>query len=312
MPSSSLQLADNAYGTLASGLAVGDTTLTFTSGHGARFPAVAAGQVLNCCILNSNNTLEEIQITAHTAGADSATIVRAAGGTTAKVWNAGDRIEARLSSEVLNRMRQEMLVGVAITTTDTGQSYLGTHSPVLKGLVTGALYPVQVAVSNTGSAPTVDFDGLGAVVVKNPGGNSLSPGQLAPYSQFAYDGTNLLLFNPPTATLMVAATDETTVITTGSAKVTFRMPYQLSLTKVRGSLVSPSTATGFTVDVTHAGTSIFSTKLTFDANESTTESAATPAVLAVATLNDDAIMTVNIDGAGANAKGLKVTLLGRQ
>lgn len=94
-------LADNAYGTLAVGLAAGDTALSFTAGHGARFPAVTAPDVLYCCILNTSNILEEVQITAHTANADSCTIVRAQGGTTAKVWNVGDRIEARVSKTVL-------------------------------------------------------------------------------------------------------------------------------------------------------------------------------------------------------------------
>ena len=94
-------LADNSYGTLASGLAVGDTALSFTSGHGARFPTVSAGDLLYCCILNSANTLEEVIITAHASGSDSATISRAAGATTAKIWNVGDRIEARISKTCL-------------------------------------------------------------------------------------------------------------------------------------------------------------------------------------------------------------------
>lgn len=94
-------LADNAYGTLAVGLATGDTALTFTSGHGARFPTVTAPDVLYCCILNTSNILEEVIITAHASGADTATITRAAGSTVAKVWNIGDRIEARLSKTAL-------------------------------------------------------------------------------------------------------------------------------------------------------------------------------------------------------------------
>lgn len=95
-------LADNAYGTISSALSAVDTTLPFTSGHGARFPVVASPNVMYCVILNSGNVLEEIKITAHTSGSDSATIVRGVGGTTAKTWSAGDRIEARVSSAVLD------------------------------------------------------------------------------------------------------------------------------------------------------------------------------------------------------------------
>jgi len=94
-------IADNTYGTIASGLSVGDTALVFTAGHGARFPVVASPNVMYCVLLNAGNVLEEIKITAHAAGSDSATIVREQGGTSAKVWSAGDRIEARVSSAVL-------------------------------------------------------------------------------------------------------------------------------------------------------------------------------------------------------------------
>lgn len=115
-------LADNAYGTIASGLAVGDTTLSFTTGHGARFPVVASPNVMYCCLINSTNILEEIKITAHASGSDSATIVRAMGGTSAKAWSAGDRIEARLSSTVLARITGRVEVNVV---TDFGATGLG-------------------------------------------------------------------------------------------------------------------------------------------------------------------------------------------
>jgi hypothetical protein len=97
---------DNCFGTLGAGLTASDTTLTFTSGHGARFPAVPSGSALYCCILNSSNVLEEIIVTLHVAGAESATITRAAGSTTAKAWSAGDRIEARISASQLNQFFQ--------------------------------------------------------------------------------------------------------------------------------------------------------------------------------------------------------------
>jgi microcystin-dependent protein len=117
--SNGICFADNAFGTLASGLLVTDTSLTFTTGHGARFPAIATGQALYCVLLNSTNVLEEIKITAHVDGADTATIVRAAGGTTAKAWSVGDRIESRLSSEML-------LAAIVTPPTGTGRLTLQT------------------------------------------------------------------------------------------------------------------------------------------------------------------------------------------
>jgi hypothetical protein len=90
---------DNTYGTISGSLTAAATSITLTAGHGARFPAVAANQILYATLLNSANVLEQIHITAHTLNSDTLTVTRAANGTTAKAWAAGDRIECRLTSE---------------------------------------------------------------------------------------------------------------------------------------------------------------------------------------------------------------------
>lgn len=113
----------------------------------------------------------------------------------------------------------------------------------------------------------------------------------------------------------VAASDETTNLTTGTAKTTFRMPYAFTVTDIRGSLSTVATgATLLTVDVNEGGTTIISTKLTFDASESTTTTAATPRVISDSALADDAQMTIDIDAIGNTTpgKGLKVCLVGYQ
>ena len=115
-----------------------------------------------------------------------------------------------------------------------------------------------------------------------------------------------------TESLIIAVGDETTAITAGTAKVTFRMPYAFTLTAVRASLTTASTSGNPAVDVNENGTSIFSTTLTIDANEKTSTTAATAAVLSDTALADDAEITVDIDTAGTGAKGLKIYLIGRQ
>jgi hypothetical protein len=112
--------------------------------------------------------------------------------------------------------------------------------------------------------------------------------------------------------LVVAASDESTALTTGAAKITFRMPRAVTLTSVRASL---TTAQGsgsiFTVDINESGTSILSTKLTIDNTEKTSFTAATPPVISDAALADDAEITIDIDQIGdGTAKGLKVMLIG--
>jgi hypothetical protein len=111
----------------------------------------------------------------------------------------------------------------------------------------------------------------------------------------------------------IACSDETTALTTGTAKVTFRMPCAMTLTDVRASVTTAATGgTLLTVDVNESGTTILSTKLTFDASEKTTTTAATPRVISDSSLADDAEITIDIDAVGSTiaGAGLKVYLIG--
>lgn len=112
--------------------------------------------------------------------------------------------------------------------------------------------------------------------------------------------------------LAVAASDESTALTTGTAKVTFRMPARVWLTEVRASLVTAQASGSiFTVDINEGGTTILSTKLTVDNTEKTSTTAATPAVISDAAIADDAEITIDIDQVGdGTAAGLKVTFIG--
>ena len=112
--------------------------------------------------------------------------------------------------------------------------------------------------------------------------------------------------------LVVAASDESTALTTGTAKITFRMPRAVTLSAVRASLTTAQASGSIlTVDVNEAGVSILSTKLTIDNTEKTSTTAATPPVISDASLADDAEMTIDIDQIGnGTAAGLKVYLIG--
>ena len=112
--------------------------------------------------------------------------------------------------------------------------------------------------------------------------------------------------------LVCAASDETTALTTGTSKITFRMPYAFTLTAVRASLTTAQTSGSiFTVDINDSGTTILSTKLTIDNTEKTSTTAATAAVISDVNLADDAEITIDIDQVGdGTAMGLKITLIG--
>lgn len=110
--------------------------------------------------------------------------------------------------------------------------------------------------------------------------------------------------------IVLAASDETTALTTGTGKVTFRMPRAMTLTSVKASLTTASSSGVVTVDINEGGSSILSTKLTIDASETTSTTAAMAAVISDSALAADAEITVDIDTAGTNAAGLKVYMIG--
>ncbi len=110
--------------------------------------------------------------------------------------------------------------------------------------------------------------------------------------------------------MTIALSDESTAITTGTAKVTIRAPFAMTLTQIpRASLSTASSSGNPTVDINEGGTSILgANKLSIDANEKTSTTAATATTLADTSIADDAELTFDIDVAGTGAKGLKVTL----
>ena len=112
--------------------------------------------------------------------------------------------------------------------------------------------------------------------------------------------------------IIIACSDETTALTAGSAKVTFRMPYAFTLSAVRASLTTAQASGSIlTVDINEGGASILSTKLTIDNAEKSSTTAAAGAVISDAALADDAEITIDIDQIGdGTAKGLKVYLIG--
>ena len=168
---------------------------------------------------------------------------------------------------------------------------------------------VVAAMENTlsldGTSPNAmaaDFD-LGGYDVLNGGAAS--------FSSLTVGGAPVGGSGPEC--IAIAASDETTALTEGTGKVTFRAPYALDLTSVRVSLTTAQTSGDiFTVDINVNGTTILSTKLTIDNGEKTSYTAATAAVLSTTSLAIDDEITVDIDqvGASADAAGLKVYLIG--
>jgi len=89
------------------------------------------------------------------------------------------------------------------------------------------------------------------------------------------------------------------------------MPDDFVATEVWASLTTASSSGLVTVDVEKNGASIFTTDLiTIDATEKTSQTAATAPNLTTTSFDKDDEITINIDGAGTGAKGLKVYFVG--
>lgn len=112
--------------------------------------------------------------------------------------------------------------------------------------------------------------------------------------------------------IQLAASDTSTAITAGTAKVTFRMPFAATLTAVRASCSTAPTGSTIIIDINEGGTSVLSTKLSIDASEFTSTTAASAAVISDAALADDSEITIDFDQVGSTiaGKGVVVTLVG--
>jgi hypothetical protein len=84
----------------------------------------------------------------------------------------------------------------------------------------------------------------------------------------------------------------------------------MTLVGIRASVNTAPVGSTIIVDVNESGTSILSTKLTIDASEKTSVTAAVPPVFSDTAIANDAEITVDIDQVGSSTagKGLKITL----
>jgi hypothetical protein len=119
----------------------------------------------------------------------------------------------------------------------------------------------------------------------------------------------------PVQCFLVAVGDETTDTAVADDIVTFQFPFAFTLTEVRATVNTAPVGAAMTVDIElNSTTSIFSTLLTIDAGEKTSTSAATPAVINDSTMDDGAVVNINVDVVGSSTagNGLKIAFIGYQ
>ena len=181
----------------------------------------------------------------------------------------------------------------------TQNTDIGTNTTKLAGIEAGADVTDSTNVSSSGAFMASGVSAFGATLVDD------ADAATALATLGALDKTLI-----PTE-IMTAASDEVTAIVTATGVMQFRMPYAMTGTSVRVSLGSACATGTFTVDVNVGGVTVLSTKVTVDATEKTSTTAAIPAVLSVTAWADDAIVTIDVDNQGdGTATGLKITMIG--
>jgi len=202
------------------------------------------------------------------------------------------------------------------------QTQLGSKAPLAGPTFTGTLAAPTINASTALQIGGVAITATAAELNYVDGVTSNIQTQLGDKQYELVSGTNIKSLNGSSIlgsgnlaleeVIGVALSDETTAITTGTAKATIRMPYACKLTS-RLPRISVNTASSSglpTVDINKSGATILTNKLTIDANEKTSTTATTACSLVntPTTFTDDEEVTFDIDVAGTGAKGLKVYL----
>lgn len=114
-------------------------------------------------------------------------------------------------------------------------------------------------------------------------------------------------------TIGIACSDETTAITTGTGKATFRVPFAFTLTEVRATVTTAPTGSTIIIDINENGTTVMTTtKLSIDATEKTSTTAASAAAITDSAIADDSEITIDFDQVGSTVSGagVKIWLIG--
>lgn len=123
-------------------------------------------------------------------------------------------------------------------------------------------------------------------------------------------------------TIIASCSDETTALTTGGPKTTFRCPYPLDMTNgfVRASLTTAPAGSALIVDIHMNGSTMFSTPIYIDAGSRTSVGSTPQSVISIPLVGglpiipDDAEFLVHIIQVGSSfgGAGLKVAVTGEK
>lgn len=216
------KFTNNAFGTLASSITNVATSISLSSGHGARFPSLSAGEFFYATLVDASNNLEIIQVTARST--DTLTVARGQDGTTARAYSAGDRLELRATAAVLTNMVQldgAQTISGAKTFTGLNTHTTPTLAATASGTTAGRLgYSAGVVSYGDGTSQrsVVNTDGTQTLTNKTIGSGSTWSGNTIGVSSGGTGSTtlaanNVLLGNGTSALQSVAPGTSGNVLT---------------------------------------------------------------------------------------------------
>lgn len=151
-----VKFTNNASATLASSITNSATSISLTSGEGALFPSLGAGEYFFATLIDSSNNLEIVKVTARTA--DALTVVRAQDNTAARAYTAGDKFELRPVAAVFSEFVQV-----------TGDQTIAG----IKTFTGGVIYSNSLILNNEVNIEAKDTGGTARSLIRLNNGNNV-------------------------------------------------------------------------------------------------------------------------------------------
>jgi hypothetical protein len=254
--------------------------------------AVTTGKILNAAVTTAKLAADAVDSTKVIAGGLAGSDLADNAITSGKILN-GAVTTAKIADSAVDSAK---IAALAVQTSDIADNAI-TTAKVLNGAITKAKHAV-----NSVGALELDTTAVTAGSYVNPRITVDADGRLTAAVS-------------DTMAMIIACSDETTNLTTGNGKVTFRAPFAFTILGLRANVNTAPTGSTIIVDINEGGSTIMTTnKLSIDASEKTSVTAATAAGITDTAIADDAEITIDIDQIGSTAagKGLKITILYRK
>ena len=208
-------------------------------------------------------------------------------------------------------------VSLPVTSGGTGATTAANARTSLSAAVSGANSDItslsglttQLTVAHGGTGVTTYSAGV--MYAASTAGNVQTTGTGTSGYRLVANTAGLPVYDTPYEFISVAVTTPGTSLSATSDYARFFMPFAGYFNEAQCGVSTAPTGTTFQADVWINTSSIFSTKLTIDATETTSSTATTPAVISTATsaFNKWDVCRVHLDDTGSGTRGFVVSLI---